>query len=889
MIEKDKPSIIMDFKVMVSNLAKGPSPTSRRFHAYYVKGYRFHTKSHDDRCKTQNSVVSLTALTPSFASSRDKNPVLGNVDYYGRVLEIIELDYWSKFKVVLFRCEWYQVEKDELGLSCVNFNKLCCSDDPFVMPSQVHQVFYVPDPIQDGLHYVVTRVPRDLFDFEDESSENSEFYEIIDLTIVKVSMLFCFAAEWYQVEKDELGLSCVNFNKLCCSDDPFVMPSQVHQVFYVPDPIQDGLHYVVTRVPRDLFDFEDESSENIALYRRWETLTERRRKTDYDDTLWDWMSVMGKKCNQDQSAPTHMTDYERSKLLRVQENQERLRELGIKKIANSLTSLVDSRKTKKTKKNPTTNSERDATHFHEEVSGSVGVAKTQHRPQFIVPLPMNKYANLAKQRIVAPNVSRILPFEEGCERHETLVDSNAAKKSRLQKSEEANERNRLVDTTISTTKKRGPTMMHNIHTREFDRREAIICNEFKQPIGPSTKENDVVGKFSRFLGTIARTYSYCPLTYSSWHKVPDKDRMWEYVLEKYIVPGEAKSHVLQSIGALWRGHKSRLKKKHFYGFKDNSTRLKNRPKCIPEKDFLQLLRLWNSKQDQKCCLIAKKRRMSQKNMHTAGPKSFARIREDMKNEDPNKEPPSLTKMFERTRERKEGHVYADTYDETERLIEQMKNYNAAKEGEVVKMENVNGSETSYMVPGELMESVRTVIDVELNRLVEMRKQIEDDHERKKLEILEEHKRNKAELEDMSKKIEYQRDKLVEDEEQMKNYNAAKEGGSGEDRGELMESVRTDIYAELNRLVEIRKQIEDDLEQKKLEIAKEHKRNKAEPEDMIKKIEDQRDKLIEDAVKKLIQKLPPRVEQMKNYNAAKEGGSGEDGGASVDPFLAVMNK
>ena len=39
-----------------------------------------------------------------------------------------------------------------------------------------------------------------------------------------------------------------------------------------------------------------------------------------------------------------------------------------------------------------------------------------------------------------------------------------------------------------------------------------------------------------------------------------------------------------------------------------------------------------------------------------------------KNEDPNKEPPSLTKLFERTRERKEGHVYADTYDETERLI-----------------------------------------------------------------------------------------------------------------------------------------------------------------------------------------------------------------------------
>nr|GEX53309.1 hypothetical protein [Tanacetum cinerariifolium] len=91
--------------------------------------------------------------------------------------------------------------------------------------------------------------------------------------------------------------------------------------------------------------------------------------------------------------------------------------------------------------------------------------------------------------------------------------------------------------------------------------------------------------------------SYCPLTYNSWHKVHNKDRMWEYVLEKYIVPGEAKSHVLQSNGVLWRGNKSRLKKKHFYDLKDNKTRLKQRPKCIPENEFLQLLRLWNSKQD----------------------------------------------------------------------------------------------------------------------------------------------------------------------------------------------------------------------------------------------------------------------------------------------------
>ncbi|GJU19971.1 hypothetical protein Tco_1153313 [Tanacetum coccineum] len=78
------------------------------------------------------------------------------------------------------------------------------------------------------------------------------------------------------------------------------------------------------------------------------------------------------------------------------------------------------------------------------------------------------------------------------------------------------------------------------------------------------------------------------------------------------------------------------------------------------------------------------------------------------------------------------------------------------------IKKVNGGETSYMVPAKLMEFMRTTIDAELNRLVEMRKNIEDDQEWKKLELAEEHRRNKAELEYMRKEIEDQRDKLVED-------------------------------------------------------------------------------------------------------------------------------
>lgn len=78
--------------------------------------------------------------------------------------------------------------------------------------------------------------------------------------------------------------------------------------------------------------------------------------------------------------------------------------------------------------------------------------------------------------------------------------------------------------------RRGPTMLHHVHTRPLDKRKTIILNELGQPIGPITEQDDTVAEFARFLGTMARDYSSAPLTYKSWRKVPNKEKMWEYVL-----------------------------------------------------------------------------------------------------------------------------------------------------------------------------------------------------------------------------------------------------------------------------------------------------------------------------------------------------------------------
>lgn len=60
--------------------------------------------------------------------------------------------------------------------------------------------------------------------------------------------------------------------------------------------------------------------------------------------------MTGNKRMQEHGTHNNMNDYERSKRLRVQENQERLRQLGVKNIAKSFTSLVEGDKTNKRKK-----------------------------------------------------------------------------------------------------------------------------------------------------------------------------------------------------------------------------------------------------------------------------------------------------------------------------------------------------------------------------------------------------------------------------------------------------------------------------------------------------------------------------------------------------------
>ena len=153
----------------IKRLSRGPNILAMRFKGFLINGYRFRIKDRDGGKKTQNSGVMVIASTPSFSSSKDQNPVVGNVHYYGVVKDIIELDYSGHLKVVLFKCEWFDFKEDEFKLPFVNFRKLIYQNDPYVLASQVQQVFYVQDPRDSNWHNAVKVTPKDSYNVGEES------------------------------------------------------------------------------------------------------------------------------------------------------------------------------------------------------------------------------------------------------------------------------------------------------------------------------------------------------------------------------------------------------------------------------------------------------------------------------------------------------------------------------------------------------------------------------------------------------------------------------------------------------------------------------------------------------------------------------------------------
>ena len=132
-------------------------------------------------------------------------------DYYGYICKFWELSYRHGGKVVLFECEWYNTStKHKINIAdhvtSIDITGRWCKDDPFVLPSQVTQVFYVNDTSRGKNWRVVERVkPRGVWDVpakrddgnDDDDVPNDAFQQdettfvvpvLVDGTSVQYSM-----------------------------------------------------------------------------------------------------------------------------------------------------------------------------------------------------------------------------------------------------------------------------------------------------------------------------------------------------------------------------------------------------------------------------------------------------------------------------------------------------------------------------------------------------------------------------------------------------------------------------------------------------------------------------------------------------------------------------
>ena len=161
------------------------------YHGYVINGCHYNTKYREELRVTWNSGVSIIATTIQIASAKDKNPVFGELCFYGIITEIWELDY-TMFRIPVFKYNWVDnkssIKVDEFGFTLVDFTKMAHKSNPFILASQAKQIFYVQDQLDPRWLVVLSTPQKDLFNRKDPdgSMGNSIKHHLLITTLSQV-------------------------------------------------------------------------------------------------------------------------------------------------------------------------------------------------------------------------------------------------------------------------------------------------------------------------------------------------------------------------------------------------------------------------------------------------------------------------------------------------------------------------------------------------------------------------------------------------------------------------------------------------------------------------------------------------------------------------------
>ncbi|KAL8101227.1 hypothetical protein AgCh_033197 [Apium graveolens] len=522
------------------------------------------------------------------------------------------------------RCTWYADEKDHLGFTRVNFNRACQKKDPFVMSTQVHQVFYIEDHVENHIYYPIKKLPTY---FDDSHTENSPSEDDINGQFAHDRRFPVVEnqddkANWFRDDVPTKQIPIGEFQKM---GGDFMTFNLHHKGEFHKSKYDGGTVNTVKNFELDVFSYSElmewvnqlgyngaseldlfidcDVDKNMLAMRQMQPhvivrpkrspvnpkednpkkrqfvtlkdineektrkMNKSRKKTQSTDKVLKAVAIERKSDKSDLMGMSEYMKrieipdtnknlgegagegpdggnakaYEMQRNKNVEENMKKLKELGIKPLTGKLIKKKDGEK--KVEKvvvktdGPKTRSRTSKMSLPcDKPVNTVEPEENDASEVPIVPIveklkqlknrgpgTMERYLELRKREKEAELEAELEVEMEG--QIESLHDIFQSQQAQADAPAEKNK------------KPRGKSKMKHVHTRG-EKRE-IVLSKLGQPI---SDDDRLLSEFSNFLGTTVR--EFVSLTCRTWSEVPDKEILWKYVKDKYIISKEGYKYVM---------------------------------------------------------------------------------------------------------------------------------------------------------------------------------------------------------------------------------------------------------------------------------------------------------------------------------------------------------
>ncbi|KAL8107919.1 hypothetical protein AgCh_024355 [Apium graveolens] len=457
-------------------------------------------------------------------------------------------------------------------------------NDPFVLSSQVQQVFYIQDCTEKHLYYVVKKSPRD---HNDAEYGNGVVEEVSGPTMHDIEVHFQMDNQYINANwlKDDLTRMEDNYFYVrfshkgqflktkyhdgICTKIPTAMDPERFSYSVLMEYVKDNVGYTeiggvyVKKVgggwklldnDKDICELVNSLSQGSVLDLYIDTVVDKA--IEPDKQLQPHVIIRSR------TSFLKVNYYEEGRKKRIEENEQRVKELGLREYVPGHDSLSEGEEEKKIKKpitgrRPVTRSKAASKVLREEEAVDHGDTLSSPTPPSL-PTDIHQFKQLKR-----------VPLNHGVGTMAAYNKLHQSKKNR----EDAE-------------KERENDLMNNADDAGENRDNTITTKTVSD-------DNKVRAEFSSFLGKLSR--ECMPLDYVSWLEIPDeqKNSWWDFVKQKFIIPEEGKDWVMKIVDESWRVYKSRFKSQYYIKYDTDEDQLKNRPHHILLEQFKSLLAYWS--------------------------------------------------------------------------------------------------------------------------------------------------------------------------------------------------------------------------------------------------------------------------------------------------------